>query len=500
MAHQELELVAKILDEGDLQTVLDEGVTLDHFKTDDGYMLFKYLLHFWRDKFTAGNVPTREMVEEKFPTTDLPRTNRLKLGAVLSEFKNHHVTEELKALADHIVDNAHKPDTLLADIQRTVGDLAQERRVTQDLILSQNISTAIDRYESNRDREGYLGIPYPWDVLNKETQGMLPGEFVLFYGRPKSMKTWVLLKIATHAYDFGSRRVLVYTREMTPEQMMDRCICLLIGAPYRAFKQGTLAEIPVPEGGTMEDRFYATAETLYSDEETCELETGFRKTLIITSDRTDPRGGGVLGLRRKVEDHKPDLICVDAMYLMRNDRSNKRSVKWDDQAAITQDTKEVALDAGRTLVGTTQANRPSEEARGRSMANIAFADSYGMDCDLAVEINKKSTRDPEVNELILAITGAREINMTGFAINGNAATDFNMLMRKVTNEAGVVQADQEGNPLLEPVVFYETSEIREFFKEQDQERKRHGERMRAQPPRQDMTDWAAEALGEGKRR
>jgi hypothetical protein len=499
MASQELELIAKVIDVGDLQKVLDEGVRLEDFKTEDGRMVLKYLLKFWRNKRTAGNVPTREMVEKRFPTVDLPRENRLNLDAVLAEFKDHHVRAELKVLSDHIVDNINKPDQLLVDIQNTVGDLARTRRVTQDLILSQSISSAIDRYESHRDQDGYQGIPYPWDVLNKETQGMQTSEFILFYGRPKSLKTWVLLKIATHAYDFSSRRVLVYTREMTPEQMIDRSICLLIGAPYRAYKQGTLAEIPVPEGGTMEERFYATAETMSQDEDTCALETGFRKTLIITSDRTDPRGGGVLGLRKKVEDHKPDLVCVDAMYLMRNDRKNTRSVKWDDQSAITQDVKEIALDFKIPVIGTTQANRPSEEARGKSMANIAFADSYGMDCDLAVEINKKSTRNPEVNELALAITGAREINMTGFAIHGNAASDFGVMMRKVISETGVVQVDGDGNPMLEPVVFYEIEDIKNFFKEQDNERKRNGsERMRSEPSR-DMKDWAAGLMNKGKR-
>jgi len=501
MAHQELALIAKILDTGALSEVESAGITPDHFKTDHGLMVYSYLLRYWQSRRTRGNVPTREMVEKKFPTVELPKPDRLTLNAVLTEFQDFYIKEELLALAEEIVQTAHKPDECLATLQVASSELTRDRRSAQDTIMSQSIETIKARYEANRDRESLQGIPYPWEVLNAETQGMLNGEFILFYGRPKSMKTWVLLKVATHAYDRSSRRVLIYTREMTLEQMMDRCVCLLIGAPYSAFKKGTLRDIPVPEGGTMEDRLNVIAETMYGDEATCELETGFRKSIIITSDRdTRGVGGGARGLHQKIIDHRADLVCVDAMYLMKNDRKGVRSIKWDDQSDITQDVKDVALDLHKPLIGTTQANRPSEDARGGSMRNIAFADAYAMNCDLAIEINKKSTPDPEVNELALAITGAREINMTGFAINGCAASDFDIMMRKVVNDKGVVQVNEDGTTMVEPVVFYETRDIKSFFKDEDDERDRQKpERVRPQPSA-GVKKWAKEMLQEGKRR
>ena len=501
MAHQELALIAKILDTGELPVVEAEGVVLDHFKTNDGFMLYKYILRYYQDKRTSGNVPTREMVEKKFPTINLPKPDRLDTKSVLAEFLDYYIKEELRALADRIMELSHKPDECLGELQVAVSDLTRDRRSAQDVIVSQSLETIRQRYETNRDRGSLRGIPYPWDVLNAETTGMINGEFILLYGRPKSMKTWVLLKIATHAYDRASRRVLVYTREMTLEQMMDRSICLLIGAPYSAFKKGKLREIEVPEGGTMEDRFQTFLDTMYQDEETCTLETGYNKSLIITSDR-DYRGGGggARGLYEKIKDHRADLVCVDAMYLMKNDRKNTRSIKWDDQSDITQDVKDVALELNKPLIGTTQANRPSEDARGGSMRNIAFADAYGMNCDLALEINKKSTPDPEVNEIALAITGAREINMTGFAIHGCAAADFGCMMQKVVNDKGVVQVDDEGNTLVEPIVFYENRDIKAFFKDADDESDRHKpERLRPQRPKAEMVGWAKEMLQKGRR-
>jgi len=175
----------------------------------------------------------------------------------------------------------------------------------------------------------------------------------------------------------------------------------------------------------------------------------------------------VEGLKQKIKDHNPDIIFVDAAYLMKNDKSGKRTVKWDDQADIVTELKETAMTYRRPIVITTQANRDSEDARGYSVRNIAFADAYGMNCDLAMEVNKKETGNPEHNELALCIPAAREINLAGFAINGDAATDFGLMMRKKRNEEGVVLTDEQGEPQMEPVIFYQHKQITDFFKSTD---------------------------------
>ena len=82
--------------------------------------------------------------------------------------------------------------------------------------------------------------------------------------------------------------------------------------------------------------------TMKQDEATCRIETGRDKSLVITSDRQDRKyGGGVNGLRRKIEDFAPDMIFADAVYLMRNDREQGAEVTEVEtiEAAISQDLK-----------------------------------------------------------------------------------------------------------------------------------------------------------------
>jgi len=281
-----------------------------------------------------------------------------------------------------------------------------------------------------------------------------------------SLKTYLALYVATYAYDFASCNILIYTREMSPEQMLVRSVCFLIGAPYTAWKRGILHEIPHPHGGNMDDHFHATMDTMYADEKTCSLETGRNKKLIITSDREDRKyGGAVGGLQRKMEDFHPDLTVVDAVYLMKNDRDGvgTRSVKWGDQSAISQDLKDLAQDTKRVILATLQANRASEkpDQRGQSTTNLAYSDSYAQDTDLAIEIIKRKVNN-EHNELALAITASRETNIAGFAIHGDPCNDFTMLEREVCDDMGVMK-NPDGTKVIQSVVFQDPRDIKQFF-------------------------------------
>jgi len=473
-ANEELRLVAKIIDVGALRPVIDEGITLDNFLTLEGHPAFEYVWHYWHDRKTNGVVPTRELFETRNPTIVLPPEDRLPLDAVIKEFKNCYVTERLVKIGEEIIDYAvDDPDRVLCTMMKEVAALTRVRRVSQDLHLSESMQQAASDYEHRKNMEGLPGIPYPWEELNNESGGMLDGDYNVIFGRPKSMKTWVLLYIACHAYNYHNRRILIYTREMTPEQIRDRCACLLIDAPYSAYRKGVLNQYPCPSGhGTLENRFYEIVESMTGDEKTCMLESGYDKGLIITSDREDPQGGGVNGLRQKIEDHKPDLICVDGMYLMRNDRENRRSIKWRDQYAISQDIRDVCLDFKRPLLATTQGNREGKDNFEEGTEDVAFADSVGMDCTTLIKVMKKRTPDPEVNELALLIKASREMNMVGFAINGCAASNFGQLMQKVVNpENNQVLKDGNGNPLLAPVVFHDPNQIKEMFKKEKADEK-----------------------------
>jgi replicative DNA helicase len=465
-ANKDLKLVAKIADVGPtgMRAALDACIRPDHIADLDARLIFDFLLGYYHNAKTGGDVPTREMIEHEFSSVDLPPPDRMKMSSVIEDFKKHDASARLAKLSAYLNDWQDRPDEALVHLERELQEIGKQRRGSTDIIVADSIAAVKYIYEENKNRGVLKGVPYPWKILNEETRGMQDGEYIIFYGRPKSQKTWVALNICMYAYDYASRKVLIYTREMSPEQMMERCVCLLIGAAYDDWKHGRLSSIPHPHGGSMEQHFYAMMDSMKQDEATCRLETGSNKSIVITSDRQDRKyGGGVRGLRNKIEDFQPDMVFADAVYLMRNDREQgARSLKWNDQAAISQDLKDLAQDIKRPILATLQANRASEkeDQQGKSAVNMSFSDSYAQDTDLAIEIIKKRINRFH-NELALSITASREANIAGFAINGDPATNYTQLYRQVTDDIGPKFLDKQ--PVMAPLIFNDARDIKEVF-------------------------------------
>jgi replicative DNA helicase len=478
-------LLAKILETGEIKEVLDAGIDSRAFTNrSEAQRAFKYIFSYWRDRETMGNVPTREMFEEAFPTIDLPPPDRIKINARIASMKDYMVRQEINTMQNKLEELLYAEDASEAvkHIQRCAMDLSVLGAAESDLDLAKDKDDIIAAYEESKFREGLKGLPWPWETMNEETGGLNNGEFTVLYGRPKSMKTWLMLKVAAHCYTYANSRILIYTREMHPKVLRQRLVALMIQAPYKEFIDGRLDEVEAAEGGTLEDRFYDLVSTIDIEEQTIHEETGHRRQILITSDRDNKKGGGgVTGLRQKIEDYKPDLICVDGVYLMRNDRDNKRSIKWDNITAITQDLHDICLDFNRPLIGTTQANRDSEDKKGEAtMRGMAFSDSFAQDCDLGINVIRKPGADPKQAELALVVTGARESCLHGFAIHGQPAVNFNQVMVPIKSETGTVVTDPaNGEPLVQPLVFYNRSDVAKMFREVEEKRRQDNDAIRS---------------------
>lgn len=481
----ELDLIAKIVETGKLKEVLDANITPSSFSSNECRSAFEYILDYYKHQDTAGNVPTLEMVEETIHNIHLPVV-RLKMNAVIDNMLRHLIYWRLSDLAADVeskLNTVDDPRDIVGMVQQKAVSLAALQSTSMDLVLSDSSDDLVDEYERIRDKEGLSGIPWPWPTLNDETDGIQDREMVIFYGRPKSMKTWMLLNIAAYAYDFASRKVLIYTREMHPKIIRRRLMAILIEAPYKAYRDGKLHEFEIAPGYTLQDKFYDVARTFKEDEVTCLNETGHHKGIIITGDHEKSRySGGVMGLREKIEKYKPDLVCVDGIYLMKDDQTGIRTVKWQNISNITKDLHLAAMETNLPFVGTTQANRDSEDRKGEvTMRGISFSDSFAQDCDLGINVIRKGLDESKASELAFVVTGGRETAMLGFPVHGIPATDFSQMRQPARHADGSIKLNPEtGQPLQEYVVFHSPKDIRDMFKGEEDNKKEQQQRLTKQ--------------------
>jgi hypothetical protein len=310
-----------------------------------------------------------------------------------------------------------------------------------------------------RDEEGYLGIPYPmgWGrhsedgrpkieertgrqdhPLNEQTRGMQKGELIVIYGRPKSMKTWLLVDMMVECYVHQHCRVLCFTKEMSPAQIRTRTVARILGFDYLSFRNGQLS---LEE----EQEFYALTEDLEKDEQRLK-KSGYSNSLLITTGWGGKSEQEIAAFRSKIDEFEPDIVFLDAAYRMQSEAKD-----WiRDMVEIVRGLKRSAQQYHVPVIITTQANRKGEESRGGSLAELAFSDAFGQECDLAMRIIKLE-KEEEIVKLACIIAGAREIKLPGFLLDVKLARQI--LLEKVFASPrqiqGLFKAEEEQAALEE---------------------------------------------------
>jgi replicative DNA helicase len=81
------------------------------------------------------------------------------------------------------------------------------------------------------DRPGMIGLPTPWNALNKATHGLRPGRLYVLAGRPGSGKSITGGQLASFTALRGVRTAL-FSLEMSAEEIHQRNISALSGVPH----------------------------------------------------------------------------------------------------------------------------------------------------------------------------------------------------------------------------------------------------------------------------
>ena len=245
--------------------------------------------------------------------------------------------------------------------------------------------------------------------------------------------SWLAIYIAVNIYQEKRRRVLYYSREMNPNLISWRVAACMSKVDYKAFRNGKLQ----PE---LRQMVFDNLHDLTDEESTFHRSTGYCPEFKIVSDHgaASGAGGGIDWLRAKIREFQPDLVVVDGMYLMKDDRDKKRSIDWKNIAHISQDAKLCAQEFNIPLIGVTQGNRKTEEEGGGDLAELAYADAFGQDADAVFRVAKKIRIDENTKakstELWLTAPGLREGLFEGIVIRGQPATDFSTVLRTLTGK------------------------------------------------------------------
>lgn len=427
----ELALLTRVIDDGDFHTLEKARIDDDYFTTPIAKEVYGFLRETYHHPLTTGQVPSRDLIRDRFPAFYFAQAND-SVQILAKQIREERIRIEIQTLAQELTMRAEQnPMEALATLRATASGISALAETSQDFSMASAYQMLLNSYETVANSGGIVGIPYPWAPLNDATQGMLNGQFLVFYGRPKSMKTWVGLYIAVHAYMVSRRRVLVYSREMPPELLLKRAASIMAEVDYETFKSGRLQ----PD---LKARTFARLQQLLEDEKYAGAQGQHQPVFVVVSDRGSADGGGVSWLQAKIREIQPDLVIVDGMYLMKDDRTKSRTIDWKNITHISQDMKLTCSEFNIPLIGITQANRGAEKTNGEDLTELAFADAIGMDADAVFRVKHIKRIDPQtkrkVSEIALNAPGLRDGIFDGIVIHADPGWNFNFIRLIVPGE------------------------------------------------------------------
>jgi replicative DNA helicase len=298
--------------------------------------------------------------------------------------------------------------------------------------LSDCAEDAIREYEETSEGLN-KGLSYPWPSLQRETMGMHPEELILVYGRPKSMKTFIALHIAVHAYVHSNARVLIISRELSVKQMRKRIIALLANIHYGPWRKASLSE-------EEKARVFNMLLSLGDNEKSGKSMWHENKhpSIRIASGHSRKYKGLEL-VRVLADEFEPDLVLDDGIYLAAGSMNNtKDPMDWRTLVDITQSAKRMAAEFKIPYLATTQAKRGNTPKKKKGedlsaseiledMNTFSYSDSFAQDCSLAIRAVKipRDISNGNPQHLFLGLPAYREGSLSSFAVHGQPCVNFN---------------------------------------------------------------------------
>lgn len=393
MAALEFRVLTKIIRERSLQEALKTGLSEKSFKDPEAKQVWRFLRRHWFDSATTKTVPTLEAVQRRWPsfhpTADL---DEAALTALVHDLRCITYETDIRSLSSYFQELVDEdPYEAARAMQTHLTNLVLTFKETQHAGVGEAIDAALEHYDAAKKGIIY-GIPWPWKCLTEDTLGKKPGDFVVFYARMKSMKTWLLFYCAIQDYIVNNQRVLIWSREMNKRKMFPRLAALMAGVDYQLFKKGRLPPhiYRRMRKRLLEIKAEDVAFQNESEEEREENARLGRKQLILMGGRDAPRDLDTL--QGHIREFQPDVAYLDGWYHMECARMKGVRQRNERLAVLSEDVAQMAEDEAIPVVVSHQANRFGEKTYGNTMADLADTDVLAREADLIIRVLKRPSR------------------------------------------------------------------------------------------------------------
>ena len=391
MSEQDARFISRVLLDRDITTAINAGVTRELVLDPDYRDVFDYIVNH-SSKY--NEVPSPIAVRREFPKVSLRQVGdgiEYVIDALFEESRRVITRSAVEATVTGLARRA-TPMDLAAIMQKALDQLNGLSVFTavQDLT-----NDPVPRYAAYQAMAtapgGLLGVPTGFPTIDQATAGLQPGQLVTIIASPKTGKSQLALRIASNVHE-ADNRVLFQGFEMSNEEQEKRFDAMRSNISHNRLRRGDLT--------TAEEGKYQAMLT--------SLE---RTKPFILSDSSV--GITVSAVAAKATQHVPDLLVIDGVYLMVDERSGEQGTPQS-LTNITRSLKRLAQRLQIPVLITTQTLEWKMKKRQVSASSIGYSSSFYQDSDVILGLERTEDDDETLRNLKIVASrnsGGAEVSL-----------------------------------------------------------------------------------------
>lgn len=318
-------------------------------------------------------------------SNSVPSTANLQSYIKIVEDKS--MLRKLIRSSTEIIENSYNKQDNVEEVldfaEKKIFDIA-EKRTTSDF---ESISSVLERgfLEIERlfnNKGDITGVPTGFPELDSKTSGFQSGDMVLVAARPSMGKTTFALNIAQYASLRANKSVVIFSLEMSKEQLGYKLLCAEANVDMLKLRTGNLED---------------------QDWENIARASGPLAASKIYID--DTPGITVMEMRSKCRrikiEHGIDMIVIDYLQLMAGSGSESRQ---QEVSEISRSIKALAKEMKCPIIALSQLSRaPEQRADHRPMlSDLRESGSIEQDADIVMFLYRDEYYNKETEEKNIA--------------------------------------------------------------------------------------------------
>lgn len=286
-------------------------------------------------------------------------------------------------------EGAEEVEKIIDQAEQAIFNVAQRRTTRGYTLLKDTLNEAFEKIEKIfESKGGVTGIPTGYSDFDRYTAGLQPSDLIILAARPSMGKTTFALNIAQYAAVEMRIPTVIFSLEMSKEQLAMKLLCAEAGVDNQRIRTGALTDADWPRLSRALGRL--SEARMYID---------------------DTPGVSVMEVRAKARRIKAEeglgLVIIDYLQLMQG--RAKAESRQQEVSEISRGLKALARELSVPIIALSQLSRAVEQRTVKipTLADLRESGSLEQDADIVLFLYRDDYYNPEtekknITELIIA--------------------------------------------------------------------------------------------------